>query len=61
MKLGGAYVRGYALTYTVSPDTKRSLLASIKNYGSNLTLANGIITGGSAYPAETFSYWAEAV
>jgi len=53
----GNPVRTYALTYTQSPDTNRTLLASVQQFGKDATvLSNGNVTGGTALPAATFGY-----
>jgi RHS repeat-associated protein len=53
----GALVRAYKLTYAVSPDTRRSLLSAIQQFGSDATIVSGAITGGTSYPADGFTYW----
>ncbi len=53
-----APIRAYALSYTTSPDTRRSLLASITQYGRDVTVnpSTGAVTGGTSLPAEEFTY-----
>ena len=52
MKTGGNRVRAYKLSYGTSPNTGRSLLTSVQQYGKDATLdGNGIVTGGTALPA----------
>lgn len=51
-------VRAYALNYTTSPDTKRLLLSSVQQFGSDATFgASRIVTGGTSLPADTFTYY----
>jgi len=51
-------IRAYSFTYTSSPDTKRSLLASFRQYGSDATVSTaGAISGGTSLPADSFTYW----
>jgi RHS repeat-associated protein len=59
VRTGTSLIRAYAVGYTVSPDTKRSLLTSFKQHGSDATVAagTGAITGGTSLPADTFTYW----
>lgn len=47
VKVGGALVRRYDLAYTQSPDSGRSLLASVQEVGSD---------GTTALPATSFTY-----
>jgi len=56
---GSAKLRAYAVGYGVSPDTRRSLLTSFRQYGSDVVVntTSGAISGGTALPAEQFSYW----
>lgn len=51
IKVSGTNVRKYTLTYTQSPSTTRSLLASVTEYGSDFT---------SALPSIKFGYQVEA-
>lgn len=54
----GALVRAYKIAYSsYSHDTQRTYVTGIQQYGSNATIASGAITGGTAYPADTFTYW----
>lgn len=59
VKAGTSLLRAYALGYTISPDTRRSLLTSFRQHGSNATVnvSTGAVSGGTALPAETFTYW----
>ena len=51
VRANGNLVRAYKLTYTTSPSTGRSLLQSVKQYGSNATVdANGNITVAGRVP-----------
>ncbi|WPB78997.1 FG-GAP-like repeat-containing protein [Archangium violaceum] len=53
----GSRVRTYQLTYSVSTSSGRSLLQSVRQFGSDATLDGaGTVTGGSALPAKTFEY-----
>ncbi len=59
VRTGSSLIRAYAVGYTISPDTKRSLLSTFKQHGSDATVAagTGVITGGVSLPADTFTYW----
>ncbi|OEO31863.1 hypothetical protein VW23_014395 [Devosia insulae DS-56] len=58
VRTGTSLIRAYAIGYTYSPDTKRSLLSSFKQHGSDATVAGtGVITGGTSLPADSFTYW----
>jgi len=61
VQLGVTPIRGYNLTYTTSALTGRSLVASIQQYGKDLTLTGAAITGGTALPAQTFTYQGDAI
>jgi RHS repeat-associated protein len=53
----GSNIRAYKLGYTTGSSTGRSLLANVQQYGRNVTHDGaGLITGGTALPATTFSY-----
>jgi RHS repeat-associated protein len=53
---GGARVKAYALTHEQSPATGLTRLTGIQQYGRDAVLnAAGIVTGGSALPATTFT------
>lgn len=55
--LEGSPIRAYELTYSISAATGRSLLASVRQYGMDVIIDGvGNITGGSALPAQTFTY-----
>jgi RHS repeat-associated protein len=58
---GTTLVRAYALNYIPggSPDTKKSLLQSVQQYGSNAQVNQtaGAITSGSALPAINLEYY----
>jgi RHS repeat-associated protein len=60
-RLGTSFIRGYKLTYTTSPVTGRSLLASVQQYGTDLTHTAGLFTGGTTLPAQTFTYQNDAL
>ena len=52
VRAGAALVRAYALAYTESPSTGRSLLASVTQFGTDARIdAAGGITAGSSRPA----------
>jgi len=59
VRTGTSLIRAYAVGYTYSPDTKRSLLSSLKQHGSDATInaTTGAISGGTSLPANTFTYW----
>ncbi len=57
---GVGHIRGYKLTYTTSPQTGRSLLASVQQFGKDLVHTNGLITGGTSLPPHTFTYTTDA-
>ena len=60
VKQGNDNIRAYKLTYTTSA-TGKSLLASVQMYGKDVAVdVTGSITGGTALPAQTFSYQADA-
>jgi RHS repeat-associated protein len=50
------HIRGYKLGYQTSPLTERSLLSSLQQYGKDLAHTDGLITGGTSLPAQTFTY-----
>lgn len=57
VSVDGARVRAYALTYTASADSGRSLLAKVQQYGRDAVLDDsGTVTGGTALPAMTQKY-----
>jgi len=50
-------VRAYALTYTVSDSTQRSLLSRVQQFGSDAEVfADGTVAGGSFLPPITFQW-----
>ena len=54
-------VRAYKLMYDVSLLTSRSLLNRVEQYGKDVLIdASGVITGGTALPARTFTYVEDA-
>jgi hypothetical protein len=60
--LGSTPIRGYKLSYSVSPVTGRSLLSSVTQYGRDVVLDGaGAITGGSSLPPTTFTYQNDAI
>jgi len=56
VKRNNAALRYYDLKYTQSPDTQRSLISSIQEFGSNATVAGVDLTGGTSLPAHRFTY-----
>jgi len=55
--VGGSRARTYALSYTTSASTSRSLLTSVQQFGRDATLdSNGLVTGGTALPPMTLQY-----
>ena len=56
VQLGATPIRGYKLTYDTGLVTGRSLLASIRQYGKDLTHTSGAIGGGTALPPQIFTY-----
>ncbi len=55
--VSGTRARAYKLSYTASASSGRSLLASVRRFGSNATLdPTGTVDGGSALRAITMSY-----
>ncbi|HEY3352406.1 MAG TPA: FG-GAP-like repeat-containing protein, partial [Polyangia bacterium] len=59
--VAGSRARAYRLTYTTSGATARSLLAAVQQYGRDAVLdGSGTVTGGTALPATTLGYLAEA-
>ncbi len=53
---GVGHIRGYKLTYGSSPQTSRSLLASVQQFGKDLAHTDGLISGGTSLPPHTFAY-----
>ena len=53
---GGAPIRAYRLGYVQSPATSRSLLREVQQYGTDVQVAGGLVTGGTALPAQSFLY-----
>ncbi|WPB78998.1 RHS repeat-associated core domain-containing protein [Archangium violaceum] len=55
--VSGSRLRAYALRYTTSGSTWRSLLANVQQYGSDAVLdGSGTVVGGTAQPAYTFGW-----
>lgn len=54
----GNVIRAYSLSYSIGGDASRSILQSIQQFGSNITInpANGIITGVTTLPPITFGW-----
>src|SRR5262249_25435957 len=61
VRLGASPIRGYQLSYTASPVTGRSLVASVQQYGKDLVVTSGSITSGTSLPAHTFTYQDDAL
>jgi RHS repeat-associated protein len=58
VRQSGSLIRAYQLSYTVSSDTRRSLVSQIQQFGSNATVTSaGVVSGGTSLPADTFYYW----
>jgi hypothetical protein len=53
---GTSSIRAYRLGYVGSPATSRSLLGEVQQYGTDVQLAGGVVTGGTALPPQTFRY-----
>jgi RHS repeat-associated protein len=61
---GTSHIRGYQLSYQVSPLTGRSLLVSVQQHGKNLVHdGNGLITGPlpPLLPPQTFTYQDDSI
>ncbi|MCX6879879.1 MAG: FG-GAP-like repeat-containing protein [Verrucomicrobia bacterium] len=55
--VGGQRARAYGLAYGTSPDSFRSILTGVTQYGRDASLApNGTITGGSSLPPMQFGW-----
>jgi RHS repeat-associated protein len=55
--VGGSHAGAYKLTYTTSGDSKRSILAGVQEFGTDVTIdGSGTVTAGTALPAQTMSY-----
>jgi RHS repeat-associated protein len=59
VRTGTSLIRAYKLDYTKSQSTMRSLLSSFRQYGSDATVTDGVISGGTSFPSDTFEYWGE--
>jgi hypothetical protein len=53
---GSASIRAYRLGYVQSPATSRSLLREVQQYGTDVQVAAGVVTAGTALPAQSFRY-----
>ena len=53
---GSQAIRAYGLTYEQSPATGRSMLVSVQQFGTDVMVSGGQITGGTALPARRFRY-----
>jgi hypothetical protein len=49
-------IRAYRLGYVPSPVTARSLLQEVQQYGTDVQVAGGVVTGGTALPPQVFRY-----
>ncbi|WP_128647528.1 FG-GAP repeat domain-containing protein [Pseudovibrio denitrificans] len=56
VKADDSVLRAYKLSYDQSPATKKSLISGIQEFGSDATLAEGAVSGGTKLPQHTFSY-----
>jgi RHS repeat-associated protein len=57
VQVSGSRARAYAINYTTSGSSSRSLLHTVKQYGTDATLnAQGVVTGGTSWPATTAGY-----
>jgi hypothetical protein len=56
VKHGASNVRAYKMTYDTSPVNGRSRLTAVQQYGRDVAISNGLITGGTSLPARTFTY-----
>jgi RHS repeat-associated protein len=57
VSVGSNRLRAYKLSYTVSTATKRSMLASVQQFGRDAVLdATGTVTGGTSLPPMTAGY-----
>ncbi|MBD2867659.1 RHS repeat-associated core domain-containing protein [Paenibacillus arenilitoris] len=55
---GGSHVSAYKLTYAVSYNSKRSILKSVQQYGTDVAIDDsGAITGGTSLPPNAMSYY----
>lgn len=54
---GESPIRAYKLSYETSPGTLRSRLIAVQQFGTDVVHAAGLITGGTSFPARTFTYW----
>ncbi len=61
VKANGNHYRTYALTYSVSSNTARSMLTQVKPYGKDAVIsATGEVSGGAPLPSTTLTYTADA-
>jgi RHS repeat-associated protein len=61
VRAGGVLVRAYALAYTLSPSTGRSLLADVRHFGTDSRIsAAGDIVSGSTLPPASFEWQTDA-
>jgi RHS repeat-associated protein len=56
VKVGTNYARAYGLTYTDSTATRRSLLASVQVFGTDVTISGAGVPSGTSLPATTMVY-----
>ena len=55
--VGGATHSAYKLSYAVSRNSSRSILAGVQRFGTDVALdASGTVTGGTSLPPTTLSY-----
>ncbi|MBP6702234.1 MAG: VCBS repeat-containing protein [Vicinamibacteria bacterium] len=56
----GALIRAYKLTYATAPQSGKSLLTSVQQFGKDAILDGaGTVTGGTSLPAQVFAYQAD--
>jgi RHS repeat-associated protein len=56
VKVGTNYARAYGLTYADSTATKRSLLQSVQDFGTDVTISAAGVPSGTTLPAITMTY-----
>lgn len=56
IRANGALVSAYRIDYATSPATQRSVLSSITRHGSDATITQGVVSGGTALPPQAFTY-----
>lgn len=62
VKAGANRIRAYKLAYKVSTNTQRSLLQSVQEFGSDVTIdGTGTVISGTSLPAQSMTYTAGGV